>query len=124
MTRREQYNLIFENIYIEGFKSAGYNVRAVTVDMNDISSLILPFMLSGFDEYTYQEPLNEIANAENGMPYDDELLVLDSRMMDNVGVKVSPPNIDIIYGDDALQMPMQDFKELVNEWLDFQEISR
>ncbi|MBP6755710.1 MAG: hypothetical protein KA210_06140 [Bacteroidia bacterium] len=108
LTKREQYGLTFTK-WMEPESNELYNI--CSRDEVGVYSHLT------FIRYLNVGELNaiikEITNAQNGQIYDS---LPSSDSYEDVSLELSFPNITI---DDVLTVPMEDFKELLLEWIDF-----
>ena len=112
MTKQEQYNLEFKTIIVE------YNGKNITHHL--INSLVpnnplFSILASYYDSDVCEFYIKRIEDAQNGLFYESDI------DMDGVGttVEIIPPNVE--YVDGLYQIPMQDFKELLQEWKEFMQ---
>lgn len=115
MTRREEYNLSFNKV-----KSSGWSTYYVCEgNSQDGRSLFVATILRGHDDIvTVEAFLEEITFAENGQFQDiDEFWQPDS-LTDGFRCFITPPEIKLGKDYDYV-VPLQGFKELLQEWLEF-----
>jgi len=115
MSRRKEYNLQFIKIKSKGW-STYYTCDGIA---SDGRSLFIATILRGHNETGAPEAfIEEIELAENGQFQDmDEFWQPDS-LTDSFRCFISPPNI-ILGKSSNYILPLQDFKELLQEWADF-----
>lgn len=114
MTKHEQYNLIFIKKWIEQANTFYYSVKAgVSNDQTEV----LAHIVSRFFEETGGDFMQEIEEWEIGMPYDSDYIEVESIGGAEWRLKLAPPNV--LYYNDIYQMPILDFKEIIQEWFAF-----
>lgn len=115
MARREEYNLRFQKTENSGW-STYYDCSGTSVDSR---SLFIATILRGHNDSGAPEAfIEEIELAENGQFQDmDEFWQPDS-LTDSFRCFITPPNI-ILGKDHDYTLPLQHFKELLQEWAEF-----
>lgn len=113
MTRmQEQLEIVFrKKVYNYGVSSF-YAEHTGSISKNGFIAQFL-----GFIEIPYcNEIIRSIERAENGLPYLSyhEFDILN----DDFEIDIIPPNVS--WGQGAATMPMEDWKQLMIEWRDFQ----
>ena len=115
MTKREEYQLKFQKIESDDWSTYYDCVGAET----DGRSLFIATILRGHNDSGATETfIEEIDLAESGQFQDmDEFWQPDS-LTDSFRCFIVPPNI-VLGKNHRYTLPLQDFRELLQEWLDF-----
>ena len=110
MSRREELNLHFRKIQT----ARGFNFSCES-GVTTGPSLDYAIILSGYDIAYTQHLINNIVAAQNNEPF--EVSHLTDNLLDDFEVRIVPPNVEVT--DSNYVIPMQVWKELMQEWLAF-----
>ncbi|MNK88836.1 hypothetical protein D3C87_1088180 [compost metagenome] len=108
MTKREQYGLTFKN-FISPVDNSPYN-SCVAENSSVFAELQI---IRYFDKSEAQRLIDEIQNAQDGVHFQESI---DTRWGAVEDIMIQPPSVNI---NDVLLIPMQDMKELLQEWIAF-----
>lgn len=109
MSKREQYGLLFNKVRNSDGEISPYVSERVPVTYNSVLIFI-----DGLDQFECESLISDLERCINGQGNVDEGFFSDG--VEHMTILYQYPNINI---DNVLIMPMQDMKELLQEWLAF-----
>lgn len=111
MCRREEYNLTFSKAVIDGI--IFHFCNATQAGQPQTFAVIL----EGYDKFYTEDLIEAIENAQAGQHFDD--YHHPDSLTDDFGITIAPPNV--IISSHNYHIPLQVWKELMQEWLVFLE---
>ncbi|QQV01264.1 MULTISPECIES: hypothetical protein [Chryseobacterium] len=109
MTKREQFNLSFSKAIIDGI--VFYFCNATQTGSPQTFATIL----EGYDKFYAEDLIEAIDSAQAGQYYVD--YHHPDSLTDDFGITIVPPNV--VVSSHNYQIPLQVWKELMQEWLNF-----